>query len=134
MIGLSDPGGSALHNYFANGTLDIEGSSISEGIGNSRITANLDGAPIDRSWQIPDEEAIPMVYDLIRDEGLVLGGSSGINLIGALRMAEALGPGHTIVTVLCDSGLRYRARLFNADYLASKGLSLPDWWDAALPQ
>ncbi len=129
MIGLADPGGSALHSYFASGTLEIDGSSISEGIGNSRITANLDGAPVDESWRIPDDEAVPLVYDLIRDEGLVLGGSSGINVVGAMRMAATLGPGHTIVTMLCDSGLRYRARLFNADYLASKNLALPDWWD-----
>ena len=134
LIGLADPGGSGLHNYFAEGEVRIEGSSISEGIGNSRITANLGEAPVDRSWQISDKEAIPLVYDLIRDEGLVLGGSSGINVAGALRMAELLGPGHTIVTILCDSGLRYRARLFNADYLASKNLSLPDWWDASQPQ
>jgi len=134
MIGLSDPGGSGLHNYFANGEVKIEGSSISEGIGNSRVTANLEGTPVDMSWQIPDEEAIPLVYDLIRDEGLVLGGSSGINVVGAMRMAEALGPGHTIVTMLCDSGLRYRARLFNAEYLASKNLALPDWWHTSLAQ
>ena len=130
-IGLSDPGGSGLHHYFAHGEVKIEGSSISEGIGNSRVTANLEGTPVDVSWSIPDDEAIPLVYELIRDEGLVLGGSSGINLVGALRMAEALGPGHTIVTVLCDSALRYRARLFNREYLASKGLSLPDWWDSS---
>ncbi|MDJ0938580.1 MAG: cysteine synthase A [Woeseiaceae bacterium] len=127
-IGLSDPGGSGLHNYFANGEVKIEGSSISEGIGNSRVTANLEGSPVDISWQIPDDEAVPLVYDLIRHEGLVLGGSSGINLIGATRLARELGPGHTIVTILCDSALRYKARLFNREYLASKGLSLPDWW------
>ena len=128
MIALSDPGGSGLHNYFATGEVKIEGSSITEGIGNSRITANLDQSPIDISWQIPDEEAIPLVYDLIRTEGLLLGGSSGINIAGAIRLAEHLGPGHTIVTILCDSGLRYQARLFNRDFLAAKGLSLPDWF------
>lgn len=127
-IGLSDPGGSGLHNYFANGEVKIEGSSITEGIGNSRITANLEGTAIDFSWQIPDEEALPIVFDLIRSEGLVLGGSSGINVAGAMRLARALGPGHTIVTILCDSALRYQARLFNRDYLESKGLSLPDWY------
>ena len=127
-IALSDPGGSGLHNYFASGEVRIEGSSITEGIGNSRITANLDGAPVDLSWQIPDDEAIPRVYDLIRDEGLVLGGSSGINVSGAVRLARELGPGHTVVTILCDSALRYQERLFNAEFLASKGLELPVWY------
>ena len=128
-IGLSDPGGSGLHHYFENGEVKIEGSSITEGIGNSRVTANLDGAPIDRSWRIEDSEALPIVYDLIREEGLLLGGSSGINIGGAMRLARELGPGHTVVTLLCDSGLRYQARLFNREYLASKGLRLPDWLD-----
>ncbi len=127
-IALSDPGGSGLHNYFATGEVKIEGSSITEGIGNSRVTANLEGSEIDVSWQVPDDEAIPIVYDLVRDEGLVLGGSSGINIGGAMRLARELGPGHTIVTILCDSATRYMERLFNRDYLASKGLSLPDWW------
>ncbi len=127
-IGLSDPGGSGLHNYFANGEVKIEGSSITEGIGNSRITANLEGTSIDFSWQVPDEEALPIVYELIRSEGLVLGGSSGINIAGAMRLAQELGPGHTIVTILCDSGLRYQARLFNREFLESKGLSLPEWY------
>lgn len=127
-IALADPGGSALHHYFAHGELKIEGSSISEGIGNSRITANLEDAPIDISWHIPDSEAIPMVYSLIRDEGLVLGASSGINVVGALRLAEELGPGHTIVTMLCDSASRYMERLFNAEFLESKGLKLPTWY------
>ena len=126
-IGLADPGGSGLHNYFAKGEIEIEGSSISEGIGNSRITANLADAPVDISWQIPDEEAIPIVFDLVRDEGLVLGGSSGINVAGALRMAKELGPGHTIVTILCDSALRYTERLLNPAFMAEKGLTLPDW-------
>jgi len=127
-IALSDPGGSALHQFFAHGELRIEGTSITEGIGNSRITANLDGSPIDTSWQIPDSEAIPMVYSLIREEGLVLGGSSGINVVGALKLARELGPGHTIVTVLCDSATRYMERLFNGEFLRSKGLELPDWY------
>ena len=127
-IALSDPGGSALHQYFAHGELKIEGSSITEGIGNSRITANLEGAPVDMSWQIPDAEAIPMVYSMIREEGLVLGGSSGINVVGARRLAETLGPGHTIVTILCDSATRYMERLFNAEFLQSKGLELPSWF------
>lgn len=129
-IGLSDPGGSGLHNFFAEGEIRIEGSSITEGIGNSRITANLEGTPIDVSWQIPDTEAIPIVFELVRDEGLVLGGSSGINVAGALRMAERLGPGKTIVTILCDSALRYQERLLNRAFLEGKGLSLPDWFEA----
>jgi cysteine synthase A len=127
IIGLSDPGGSGLHNYYAHGELKIEGSSISEGIGNSRITENLAGTRVDVSYQPPDEEAMPLVYEMIRNEGLVLGGSSGINVAGAIRLARELGPGHTIVTILCDGGLRYRARLFNRDYLADRGLTMPDW-------
>ena len=129
-IALSDPGGSALNHYFSKGELKIEGSSITEGIGNSRITANLEGTPIDHSWQIPDTNAIPLVYSLIRDEGLVLGGSSGINVGGALQLAKELGPDHTIVTILCDSATRYIERLFNAEFLQSKGLELPSWFEA----
>jgi cysteine synthase A len=128
LIGLSDPEGSGLHNYFAEGEVRIVGSSITEGIGNSRITANFADTPVDVSYQVPDSEAIPLVYEMIRTEGLVLGGSSGINVAGAIRLARELGPGHTIVTILCDSGLRYQARLFNREYLESKGLSLPDWY------
>ena len=128
-IALSDPGGSGLHNYFSSGEIRIEGSSISEGIGNSRITENLADTAIDHSWQIHDNDAIPLVFRLIREEGLVLGGSSGINLTGAVYLARELGPGHTIVTILCDSGLRYQERLFNRQFLESKGLSLPDWLD-----
>ena len=126
-IALSDPDGSGLHNFFAHGELKIVGSSITEGIGNSRVTANLADTDLDITWQIPDTEAIPIVFDLIEKEGLVLGGSSGINLAGAVRLAKELGAGHTIVTVLADSGVRYQARLFNKDYLASKGLTYPDW-------
>lgn len=129
-IGLSDPGGSALHGFYSTGELSIEGSSISEGIGNSRITANLDGTDIDFSWRVSDSDAIPMVFSLIRNEGLVLGGSSGINVVGAVRLANELGPGHTIVTILCDSATRYMERLFNADFLRSKGLELPDWFES----
>ncbi|MEJ2275507.1 MAG: cysteine synthase A [Woeseiaceae bacterium] len=128
-IALSDPGGSGLHNYFAHGEVRIEGKSISEGIGNSRVTANLQGTPVDISWQIPDEEAVPMVFELIRNEGLVLGSSSGINVVGAMRLAEELGPGHTIVTILCDSATRYKERLFNRQFLESKGLTLPEWYE-----
>ena len=127
-IGLSDPEGSGLHNYFEEGEVRIVGSSISEGIGNSRITANFADTPVDVSYQIPDSEAIPLVYEMIRREGLVLGGSSGVNVAGAMRLAKELGPGHTIVTILCDSGLRYQERLFNREFLESKGLSLPDWY------
>ncbi len=127
-IGLSDPEGSGLHNFFAEGEVRIVGSSISEGIGNSRITANFADTPVDVSYQVPDSEAIPLVYEMIEKEGLVLGGSSGINVAGAIRLARELGPGHTIVTILCDSGLRYQERLFNAEFLKSKGLSLPDWY------
>ncbi len=129
-IALADPYGSGLHNFFAHGEIKIEGNSITEGIGNSRVTANLADTVIDTSWQIPDEEAIPIVFDLIREEGLVLGGSSGINLAGAVRMARELGAGHTIVTVLADSGVRYQERLFNKAFLESKGLSFPDWLEA----
>ncbi len=127
-IALSDPGGSGLHSYYAHGEVKIEGSSITEGIGNSRVTANLEDTPVDISWQIDDLDAIPLVFDLIRDEGLGLGGSSGINVMGAVNLARVLGPGHTIVTVLCDSALRYTERLFNAAYLEEKGLRLPDWY------
>jgi len=126
-IGLADPEGSALFNYYNSGELRAAGSSISEGIGTSRITANFADTPIDYPFQIPDSEALPLVYDLIRSDGLLLGGSSGINVAGALRMARALGPGHVIVTILCDSGLRYRQRLFNREFLAGRGLVLPEW-------
>ncbi|MSR08395.1 MAG: cysteine synthase A [Gammaproteobacteria bacterium] len=126
-IGLADPEGSALFNYYTSGELRAEGSSISEGIGTSRITANFADTPIDHPFQIPDREAIPLVYDLIRSEGLLLGGSSGINVAGAVRLARALGPGHVIVTILCDSGLRYRQRLFNREFLAGRGLTMPEW-------
>ncbi len=127
MIALSDPDGSGLHNFFAHGEIKIVGNSITEGIGNSRVTANLADTKLDITWQIPDTEAIPIVFDLIEKEGLVLGGSSGINLAGTRRLAKELGPGHTIVTVLADSGVRYQARLFNREYLEGKGLAYPDW-------
>jgi len=127
VIGLADPTGSALYNYYVHGELKAEGSSITEGIGNSRITDNLEGTPIDRAYRIPDEESIPLVYDLIRREGLSLGGSTGVNVAGAVRLARELGPGHVIVTILCDGAMRYRARLFNRAFLAERGLALPDW-------
>lgn len=128
-IGIADPTGSALYNYFTSGELKAEGSSISEGIGTSRITANMEGTAVDLPFQIPDSESIPLVYRLIREEGLLLGGSSGVNVAGAVRMAKALGPGHVVVTILCDSGLRYRQRLFNRAFLAERGIELPAWLD-----
>jgi len=126
-IGLADPMGAALYNYYANGELKSEGSSITEGIGQGRITWNLEDAPVDMPFQIPDDEALPIVFDLIEQEGLVLGGSSGINVAGAVRMAKELGPGHTIVTVLCDSGTRYQSKMFNPAFLQEKGLPVPHW-------
>ncbi len=126
-IGLADPTGSALYSYFTTGELKAEGSSISEGIGTSRITDNFAGTAVDLPYRIPDSESLPLVYALIREEGLLLGGSSGVNVAGAVRLARDLGPGHVIVTILCDSGLRYRQRLFNREFLAARGLSAPDW-------
>ena len=126
-IGLADPKGAALYSYYTNGVLNSEGSSITEGIGQGRITENLEGAPIDLAYQIPDEEAVPIIFDLLQREGLCLGGSSGINVAGAIRLARELGPGHIIVTVLCDYGTRYQSKLFNPDFLRSKGLPVPPW-------
>jgi cysteine synthase A len=124
---LSDPTGSALYNYFTSGELKAEGGSINEGIGTSRVTENFAGTVVDAPYQIPDTESVPLVYDLIREEGLCCGGSTGVNVAGAIRLAKELGPGHVIVTILADSGLRYRERLFNREFLKSKGLELPDW-------
>lgn len=126
-IGLADPLGAALYNWYANGELKAEGSSISEGIGQGRITANLEGAPVDDAFQITDAEALPYIFDLITDEGLVLGSSSAINIAGAVRMARRLGPGHTIVTILCDYGTRYQSKLFNPEFLRGKNLPVPAW-------
>ena len=126
-IGLADPMGAALHSFYTTGTLASEGSSISEGIGQGRITANLEGFTPDHSYQVADEEALPIVFDLLANEGLCLGGSSGINIAGALKLARDLGPGHTIVTILCDYGTRYQSKLYNPDFLKSKGLPVPDW-------
>jgi cysteine synthase len=126
-IGLADPNGAALYNYYKNGELKSEGSSITEGIGQGRITANLTDLEVDMPYQIPDTEVVQTVFDLIHDEGLVLGGSSGINVAGAVRIARELGPGHTIVTLLCDSGDRYASRLFNPDFLREKGLPVAPW-------
>lgn len=126
-IGIADPMGAALYNFYAHGELKAEGSSITEGIGQGRITANLVDAPIDLAYQIPDEEALPYVFDLLLEEGLVLGGSSGINIAGAVRLARELGPGHTIVTILCDYGTRYQSKLFNPEFLREKNLPVPEW-------
>ena len=126
-IGLSDPTGSGLYNYFANGEFKIEGGSISEGIGNSRITGNLEGTAVDFPYQIADSESIPIVFSLMHDEGFCLGSSSGVNVAGAIRLARELGPGHTIVTILCDTGLRYLQRLYNPDFLKQKGVAVPGW-------
>jgi cysteine synthase len=126
-IALADPFGAALYSYYTTGVLKSEGSSITEGIGQGRITRNLEGAPIDIAYRVPDEEAVALVFDLIEHEGLCLGGSSGINIGGAVRLARDLGPGHTIVTVLTDYGTRYQSKLFNPEFLRSKGLPVPPW-------
>jgi len=126
-IALADPMGAALYEYYVHGELKASGSSITEGIGQGRITANLEGAPIDTAYQIPDEEALPIIFDLLEHEGLCLGGSSGINVAGAIRLAKELGPGHTIVTILADYGTRYQSKLFNPAFLRGKGLPTPPW-------
>ena len=126
-IAAADPMGANMYHWFKHGELRAEGTSITEGIGQGRVTANIEGAPIDDAYQISDSEALPIVFDLLKDEGLCLGGSSGINIAGALRMAEDLGPGHTIVTILCDYGTRYQSKLFNPEFLKEQGLPYPDW-------
>ena len=126
-IVLADPLGSALYHYYAHGSLKAEGDSITEGIGQGRITANLEGAPIDEALRIPDDEAVRIVFDLLAEEGLCVGGSSGINVAGAIRVARALGPGHVVVTVLCDYGTRYQSKLFNPEFLRGRGLPVPGW-------
>ncbi len=133
VIGLADPFGSAMYGYYANGELKAEGSSITEGIGQGRITANLEGVVIDKAYQIADDEALRIVYQLHTEEGLCLGGSSGVNVAGAIRLARDLGPGHTIVTVLCDYGTRYQSKMFNPEFLRSKGLPVPAWLEASAP-
>ncbi len=130
-IGLADPEGAALHAYYTTGQFDSPGSSITEGIGQGRITANLDGFTPDFSWRIPDAEALPLIFDLLEYEGLCLGGSTGINVAGAIRMAREMGPGKTIVTVLADYGTRYQTKLWNPVFLRSKGLPVPHWLDRA---
>jgi cysteine synthase A len=132
-IALADPLGAALYSYYTTGVLKAEGSSITEGIGQGRITKNLEGAPVDMAYQIPDEEAVPLVFDLLEHEGLCVGGSSGINLAGAIRLAKDLGPGHTIVTVLCDYGTRYQSKLFDPAFLRSKNLPTPAWLERRPP-
>ena len=128
-IACADPMGAALYSYYTSGVLKSEGTSITEGIGQGRITANLENAPIDTAYQIPDEEALPVIFDLASEEGLLLGGSSGVNVAGAIRLAKEMGPGHTIVTVLCDSGVRYQSKLFNPAFLRERKLPVPDWMD-----
>ena len=127
VVALADPMGSAIYNYYQNGELKAEGGSISEGIGQGRITQNLAPAPIDTQFQISDQEALPLVFDLLRHEGLVMGGSTAINIAGAIRLADQLGPGHTIVTILCDWGHRYQSKLYNPAFLREKGLPVPEW-------
>jgi len=132
-IGLADPPGAALFNYYKHGELKAEGGSITEGIGQGRITRNLEGLQIDFPYQIPDTETVQTVFDLLQYEGLCLGSSSGINVAGAVRLARDLGPGHTIVTILCDSGMRYQSRLFNPEFLRNKNLPVPAWLERATP-
>ncbi|HVP85351.1 MAG TPA: cysteine synthase A [Rhizomicrobium sp.] len=130
----ADPKGAAIYSWIKTGQLTAEGSSITEGIGQNRVTANLEGAPLDDAFQIPDEEALPIIFDLLEHEGLCMGGSTGINVAGAIRMAKDMGPGHTIVTILCDYGTRYQSKLFNPDFLRAKNLPLPRWLAEPPPQ
>jgi cysteine synthase A len=126
-IAAADPFGAAMYSWFKHGRLESDGSSITEGIGLGRVTKNIEGAPVDDAYRIPDAEALPWIFRLLKEEGLCLGGSSGINLAGAIRLARDLGPGHTVVTILADSGTRYQSKLFNSQFLNSKGLPYPDW-------
>jgi cysteine synthase A len=126
-IAAADPMGAAIYSWIKKGTLEMHGSSITEGIGQGRVTGNLEGAPIDDAYEIPDEEALPIIFDLLTHEGLCMGGSTGINVAGAIRMARDMGPGHTVVTVLCDYGNRYQSKLFNPNFLRDKGLPVPPW-------
>jgi cysteine synthase A len=132
-IALADPHGASLYSFYTDGALHSEGSSITEGIGQSRITANLEGAPVDVAYRIADDEALRIVFDLVEQEGLLLGGSSGVNIAGAIRLARELGPGHTIVTLLADSGARYASKLFNPVFLREKGLPIPPWLNRQTP-
>src|SRR5687768_2091221 len=126
-IAVADPDGAAMYSWFKRRELKSEGASITEGIGQGRVTKNIEGAPVDDAYRIPDAEALPIVFDLLRNEGLCLGGSSGINIAGAIRLAKDLGPGHTVVTILADSGTRYQSKLFNPQFLRQKGLPIPSW-------
>lgn len=126
-IGLADPMGAALYHWYADGELRSEGTSISEGIGQGRVTANLEGLEVDMPYQVPDEEMLEVIYDLATHEGLIMGGSTGINVAGAIRMARDLGPGHTIVTILCDQGARYQSKIYNPSFLRERGLPVPGW-------
>ncbi|HWD26087.1 MAG TPA: cysteine synthase A [Rhizomicrobium sp.] len=126
-IAAADPMGAAIYSWIKNGTLDAHGGSITEGIGQNRVTANLEGAPIDDAYEISDEEALPLIFDLLEHEGLCMGGSTGINVAGAVHMAKEMGKGHTIVTILCDYGTRYQSKLFNPAFLRDKGLPVPGW-------
>ena len=130
-VGLADPMGAALYSFYTEGELKSEGSSISEGIGQGRITANLEGFTPDFVCRVTDDEALPIVFNLLRDEGLVMGGSTGVNIGGAIKMAKEMGPGHTIVTILCDYGNRYQSKLYNPEFLKAKGLPVPEWLDRA---
>ena len=130
-IGIADPMGAGLFSYYTTGEIKMEGGSIAEGIGQVRITKNLEGFRPDMAYQVPDEEALPYVFDLLAEEGLCLGGSSGVNIAGAVRMAREMGPGHTIVTILCDYGTRYQSKLFNPEFLHEKGLPVPEWMERA---
>jgi cysteine synthase len=130
-IALADPMGAALYSYYKTGELKSEGSSITEGIGQGRITANLEGIEVDEAYQVPDDEALRIAYSLLEDEGLCMGGSTGINVAGAIRLAQQMGPGHTIVTILCDYGTRYASKIFNPEFLRSKNLPVPKWLEAA---
>ncbi len=126
-IGIADPDGASLYNYYTHGELKADGGSIAEGIGQVRITKNLEGLEVDFAYNVPDGEGVQIVFDLLQDEGLCMGLSTGINVAGAIRMAKDMGPGHTIVTVLCDYGTRYQAKLFNPSFLREKGLPIPHW-------
>lgn len=129
-IAIVDPMGSALYDWYSRGELHSEGTSITEGIGQGRVTDNLEGAPVDLAFQVKDEDALPILFDLAEQEGILLGGSSGINIAGAIHLARELGPGHTIVTILCDSGTRYQSKLFNPEFLRDKDLPVPGWLGA----
>ncbi len=131
-MGLADPDGAALYSYYTTGELKMEGSSISEGIGQARITKNLEGLEPDFCFNISDQEAVPIVFDLLQNEGLCMGGSTGVNIAGAIRMAREIGPGHTIVTILCDYGTRYQSKLYNPDFMREKGLPVPEWLEARI--